>query len=154
MAGSRAALGLTMVAAPRLSAMTWIGRDGRKAGAQLLARATGGRDAALGAAAVAALLRGEDARLWIGAQVAADVTDFVGTAIARDDLPRSGRLGVLGLAGAATLAGVGTLLLLSNRGGRASAADGSQPDVTVPAAQTADGMEAVVIGGEGQDDAR
>lgn len=110
MAAGRVAFGLSMALAPRFTAVTWVGREGRTTGTQVLTRATGGRDAALGIGAMVALLRHDDARPWIGAQVAADLTDFVATAVAGDDLPPSGRRGVLALAGVATVAGLGTLL--------------------------------------------
>src|SRR3954454_15553468 len=86
-AGGRVVAGLTMSLAPRLVAGQWIGRDARKAGAQLLTRTTGGRDLALGVGAIGALARGRDARPWIAAQAAADLTDLVATAAAGDDLP-------------------------------------------------------------------
>src|SRR5215210_5061944 len=41
-AGSRAAMGAAMVAAPRPFALALAGRDGRRTGLQLLTRATGG----------------------------------------------------------------------------------------------------------------
>jgi hypothetical protein len=151
MAGGRVAFGVGMAAAPRMVAVAWVGREGRRSGTQLLTRAVGGRDLALGIGALVALLKRRDARVWIAAQAAADLTDLIATAVAGDDLPPPGRRAIMALAGAATVANVGTLLAA---GGDNGASETSQADVTVPAEQTADGLEAVVIGGEGQDDVR
>ena len=117
MAAGRVAFGLGLAFAPRLTAVTWVGRDARKTGTQVLTRATGGRDLALGGGALVALLRHQDPRPWIGAQAAADLTDFVATAVAGDDLPPSGRRGVLALAGVATAAGLATLVAAGNGDG-------------------------------------
>ncbi|HEV7847311.1 MAG TPA: hypothetical protein VGO83_13745 [Thermoleophilaceae bacterium] len=152
-AGSRAALGVAMVAAPRPFALWLAGRDGRRTGMQLLARSTGGRDAALGTAAVVGLARGGDARLWTAAQLGSDMTDLVATVAMRDGLPRNGRRVMIGMAGAASA--VLAAALVGLRGGSSSnGAAGASAEQTVPASRTADGMGSVVIAGESQDDPR
>ena len=125
MAGGRALLGLAMTVAPEPFATGWIGRQGRRSGAQLLTRTTGGRDAALGAAAVLALARGRDARALVAAQVVADATDLVGTLRIRDDLPPLGSRGVAALAGSATVMGLGVLAAMGGAEGSQAPAGGA-----------------------------
>jgi hypothetical protein len=150
-AGSRAAMGAAMVAAPRPFALAFAGRDGRHAGPQLLARAAGGRDAALGTAAAVALARGRDARLWTAAQLGADMTDLVATAAMGKDLPRTPRR--IGLALAASASAVLAAALVGLREGKPTPEEmAGQPEQTMPASDTADGMGSVVMGGESQDD--
>jgi hypothetical protein len=150
-AGSRAAMGAAMVVAPRPFALGLMGRQGRRAGSQLLARAAGGRDAALGTAAAVALARGREPRLWTAAQLGADVTDLVATARMGNELPRTGRRVGLALAGTATAVLAGALVGM--REGSSSNGDaGATAERNMPAEGTADGMGSVVIGGESQDD--
>jgi hypothetical protein len=62
---------------------------------------------ALGAGLIWALERRQPAHPWIAGAAAADAVDAAATAIARDALPRAGRLGVLALAaGSAVQMGV------------------------------------------------
>jgi hypothetical protein len=142
-----------MVAAPRPFALWLAGRDGRRTGMQLLARSTGGRDAALGTAAVVALVRGGDPRLWTAAQLGADMTDLVSTAAVKNELPRNGRRVMIGMAGAASAVLAAALVGLRD-GSSSNGQAGASSDQTVPRSQTADGMESVVIAGESQDDPR
>jgi hypothetical protein len=144
-------MGAAMVVAPRPFALAFAGRDGRRSGPQLLARAAGGRDAALGTGAAVALARGRDARLWTAVQLGADMTDLVATAAMRHDLPRTPRR--IGLALAATASAVLAGALVGLRETKPSAEDmAGQPARTVSASETADGMGSVVITGESQDD--
>jgi hypothetical protein len=139
-----------MLVAPRPIALWWTGRDGRRAGAQLFTRATGGRDAALGTAAAIALARGRDARLWTAAQLGADLTDLATTAAMGDDLPRAGRRGALAIAGTASAVLAAALIGLRDK----KSADGlaGESEQTIPSHRTADGMGSVVMSGESQDD--
>ncbi len=149
-AGSRAAMGAAMVAAPRPFALAFAGRDGRRPGPQLLARAAGARDASLGIAATVALARGRDARLWTAAQLGADVTDLVATATT-SDIGRTPRR--IGLALAGTASAVLAAALVGMRDGTPPADEmAGLPERAMPARETASGMESVVIGGESQDD--
>lgn len=150
-AGGRAASGVAMIVAPRPIALWWTGRDGRRAGTQLLARATGGRDVALGTAAAIALARGRDARLWTAAQLGADLTDLATTAAMGNELPRAGRRGAIAIAGAASAVLAAALVGLRDR--RQPAEDvASEPERSIPSRDTADGIGSVVVSGEGQDD--
>jgi hypothetical protein len=146
-------LGVAIVAAPRPFALALAGRDGRRSGTQLLARATGGRDAALGTAAAVALARGRDARLWTAAQLGADMTDLVATAAVGKDLPRSARRVMIGMAASASVVLAGALVGLRD-GSRSNGHAGASSEETVPAGRTTDGMGSVVISGESQDDPR
>jgi len=150
-AGSRAAIGTAMVAAPKPFALAFAGRDGRRAGPQLLARATGARDASLGVAAAVALARGRDARLWTAAQLGADMTDVVATVAMRNDIPRTPRRIGLALAGTSSAVLAGALLGMRD-GARGNAEMAGQPEHTIPAHETASGMDSVVISGESQDE--
>jgi len=105
-------MGAAMVAAPRPFALALAGRDGRRTGLQLLARATGGRDVALGTAAVVGLARGGDPRLWTAAQLGADMTDLLATAATGNDLPQKGRRAVIAMAASASAVLAGALVAL------------------------------------------
>jgi hypothetical protein len=152
-AGSRAAMGAAIVAAPQPLTRALAGRSGRGAGPKLLARAVGGRDAVLGTAAAIALARGRDARLWTAAQLGADVTDLVSAAAMSDGLPPRTRRLWLSLAGSASAVLAAALVALRDGRPRAEELAG-QPERSVPAERTADGVGSVVIGGESQDDPR
>ncbi len=150
-AGSRAAMGAAMVAAPRPFALAFAGRDGRRPGPQLLARAAGARDASLGVAAAVALARGRDARLWTAAQLGADVTDLVATAATGNDIARTPRRIGLALAGSASAVLAVALVAMRESKPKSDELAG-QPEQTRAASDTADGLGSVVIGGDGQDD--
>ncbi len=103
----RIAIGMTALAVPQVMAGPWIGAsEARRPGARLLARTMGMRDVALGAGALLALTRDEDARNWIVMGALSDAMDATITAAAFQKLPRWGRWGVLGSAGGAALAGM------------------------------------------------
>jgi hypothetical protein len=144
-------MGAAMVAAPRPFALWLAGKQGRAAGPQLITRAAGAREAALGTAAAVALAKGRDARLWTAAQLGADVTDLVATAASGDDIPRVGRRVGLAMAGTATAVLAGALV-----GMREGSGDNTDPGVTeeqtIPSHASADGVGTVAIGGESQDD--
>jgi hypothetical protein len=151
-AGSRAAMGAAMVAAPRPFALGISGRDGRRAGAQLFTRAVGGRDAALGTAATIALARGRDTRLWTATQLGADLTDLAATAALGNSLPRTGRRIMIGMAGGASAVLAAALIGLRGDGVQAAGEMGGEPAQTLSPNRTADGLGSVVMSGESQDD--
>jgi hypothetical protein len=152
-AGSRVAFGAAILAAPERLTQALAGRKGRHAGNQLLARATGGRDAVLGTAAAVALARGRDPRLWTAAQLGVDVTDLAAASAMRDGLPRLTRKVWLSMAGGA--AAVLAAALAAQAGGKPAPEElGGEAERTMPPKSTADGVDAVVIGGESQDDPR
>ena len=94
LAYARVLVGVTLTVAPRQGAQGWIGRNADKAPAQVLSRALGVRDAAMG---VGVLLSVDDVRAlrpWLAACVAADAVDCAASLAARDELPRAGGLAV------------------------------------------------------------
>jgi len=97
----RVAFGAAMLAKPEEVARGWIGRRAASyGGTQALTRACGARDLSLGAGALAALSSGQDGRDWVLAGAFADAADLVAT-VTGDDIPLTGRLMVVALAGAA-----------------------------------------------------
>lgn len=113
-AGARVALGVVALTRPELPARLWVADDdARRLAVQLLARALGGRDAALGAGAVVALVTGQSARSWVVAGALADTGDVVGTLAAWSHLPPVRRRVVVAVAGGAAVVGVLTAPLLA-----------------------------------------
>jgi hypothetical protein len=106
LAAGRAALGVTVLAAPEQVVSHWLGGEHAAKPVVLdLARSLGARDLALGVATLQTL---DDA--VIGPRVQAlcavvDGVDVLATIIARRELPRSGALGTVAIAGAAAAAG-------------------------------------------------
>ena len=103
---ARVALGASIFAAPTLVGRMLLGRAGTSGGAQLLTRAFGARDVAIGAGLLAALRAGQPTRGWVGAGILADVADFSAAAIAGDDMPTFGRLSMMAAAATGTAGGV------------------------------------------------
>jgi hypothetical protein len=101
----RAAIGATLLLAPRQVAEAWVGPGGTEPAAKLLARSVGARDLALGAGAAVALRQGGDARSWLLGGVLADIGDLAATLRSRDVVPGSSLAGVCALAGGAAVAG-------------------------------------------------
>ena len=149
-AGSRVAMGTAMVAAPRPLALAFAGRDGRRTGTQLITRAAGGREAALGAAAAIALARGRDARLWTAAQLGADLTDLAATAAVGDALSRERRRVLLGMAASASAVLAAAFVALG--GSRDEGNLAGEAEQRISSGNTAEGMGSVVMSGESQDD--
>ena len=112
----RVALGASMVAAPTLIGRLLLGRAGTSGGAQLLTRAFGARDLAIGAGLLAALRAGQPTRGWVGAGIVADVADFSAAALAGDDMPTFGRLAMLAAAATGTAGGIVLAQSLDSRG--------------------------------------
>lgn len=103
LAAGRVLIGVTMFATPDLVAAPWIGEDARGAGARVVVRALGARDAALGAGTLVAAGDADQLRRWLLASSASDAADFVATLSG----PRSpARTAVLALAAAASVTGV------------------------------------------------
>ena len=93
----RAVLGAAFVVAPGLGRV-WLGSDASQSTTKAVARALGVRDLALGTGLVMALQNDEPARNWVTSAAVADAVDTAATLIAWPDLPRAGRLLVLGMA--------------------------------------------------------
>jgi hypothetical protein len=104
--------GVAFIAEPKLMERAWIGKQARLPGAQLLARAVGARDLALGLGGLQALPRNDaSARPWLAAGAICDAVDFGATWAAGRAIPRQARSGVLAIAGVfsllSTIAAVG-----------------------------------------------
>jgi hypothetical protein len=114
---NRAAFGLTYLARPQQARASWIGRAGRRPGAQVMVRSQGARDVALGAGALRAAARGDAAELraWVAGHTASDLTDLVATWLARDDLPKRRARLAMAIAGAATVTGAAATAGLRER---------------------------------------
>ena len=122
--------GVAFIARPKLMDRAWIGKQARLPGAQLLARAVGARDLALGLGGLQALTRNDgSARPWLAAAAVCDAVDFGATWTAGRAIPPQARSGVLAIAGVASLlsaiAAVG-----AGRSGQAEPPPSSRRDVT------------------------
>jgi hypothetical protein len=116
LAFGRIAIGAALLAAPRRAAAGWVGADGRRSGATVLARALGAREALLGFMVLHTLDHPEVAPRWLSATAACDALDLAAAAAVRDDLPRV--RGALGMAVAAGGAGAGLALARAIRAER------------------------------------
>lgn len=116
LAGARISFGATALVAPALPGWLFSGPDARLATNRALGRAMGGRDLALGLGAVLAMSHHAPARGWIEAGALADASDVLATVLAWRELPRWGRLVIVVLAGAGTVAGVVTARATEVRG--------------------------------------
>src|SRR5919108_6442161 len=95
----RFAFGVTFIAKPNVMDRAWIGKQARLPGAQVLSRAVGARDLALGLGGLQALTRDDgSARPWLAAGAICDAVDFGATWAAGRTIPRQARRGVLGIA--------------------------------------------------------
>jgi hypothetical protein len=107
----RIGLGLAFVAAPEQTGGRWIGGVARSTGAQVMVRAMGIRDAALGAATLGTLRAtgtgGTGFKVLTGLGIVVDVVDCVATLTAGDEVP-NGRLSAA-IAGGAAATGVAVL---------------------------------------------
>jgi hypothetical protein len=100
----RLVFGVAFIAEPKLMERAWIGKQGRLPGAQLLTRAVGARDLALGLGGLQALTRNDgSARPWLAAAAVCDAVDFGATWTAGRGIPRQARTGVLAIAGVFSL---------------------------------------------------
>jgi hypothetical protein len=100
----RLLFGVAFIAEPNLMERAWIGKQARLPGAQLLTRAVGARDLALGLGGLQALTRNDgSARPWLAMAGVCDAVDFGATWTAGRGIPRQARTGVLAIAGAFAL---------------------------------------------------
>ena len=96
--------GVAFLAEPKLMERAWIGKQARLPGAQLLTRAVGARDFALGLGGLQALTRNDgSARPWLAAAAVCDAVDFGATWAAGRAIPSQARTGVLAIAGVSSL---------------------------------------------------
>ena len=95
----RFGVGVAFIARPTLIDRAWIGKQARVPGAQVLARAVGARDLALGLGGLQAVARNDgSAQPWLGAAALCDAVDFGATWTAGRRIPRKARTGVLAIA--------------------------------------------------------
>src|SRR5919204_6579247 len=88
----RLLFGIAFITEPNLMERAWIGKQARVPGAQVLARAVGARDLALGLGGLQALTRDDgSARPWLGAAAICDAVDFGATWAADKGIPRQAR---------------------------------------------------------------
>jgi hypothetical protein len=113
----RLLFGVAFIAKPMLMERAWIGKQARVPGAQLLARAVGARDLALGLGGLQALPRDDgSAGPWLGAAAICDAVDFGATWAAGRRIPREARNGVLGIAAVFSLLSAIAAVALGRRG--------------------------------------
>ena len=101
---ARFVFGVVFISHPKIMDEAWIGRQARLPGAQVLSRAVGARDLALGLGGVQATVRNDgSARQWLGAAALCDAVDFGATYAAGRKIPRGARTTVMALAAGGTL---------------------------------------------------
>ena len=109
----RIGIGLAAVVAPSWVGRQWIGRVGAQPDAQVMTRAFGIRDVALGAATLGAMRSagtdGVGFRVLSGLGVLVDLVDAASAGAARDHIPGAGQ--TMALAGSAALTGAAVLAL-------------------------------------------
>jgi hypothetical protein len=121
--------GVAFIAEPKLMERAWIGKQARLPGAQLLTRAVGARDLALGVGGLQALRRDNgSARPWLAAAAVCDAVDFGATWTAGRGIPRDARSGVLAIAGVFSVLSALAAVMLG-RSGHAEARPSGTHDV-------------------------
>ena len=101
---ARFCFGVVFISRPKIMDEAWIGKQARLPGTQVLSRAVGARDLALGLGGVQAAVRNDgSARQWMGAAAICDAVDFGATWVAGRKIPRSARTSVLAIAGGSTV---------------------------------------------------
>jgi hypothetical protein len=96
--------GIAFIASPKIMDRAWIGKQARLPGAQVLARAVGARDLALGLGGMQAVARNDgSAQSWLAGAAICDAVDFGASYVAGRGIPRQARTGVLAIAGVFSL---------------------------------------------------
>jgi len=96
----RVAIGAAFLVAPKL-AVGWIGPDGERDSATVLARALGVRDLAMGLIALHTAAHPQVGPRWQRTLAGCDAVDLAGTLLARRSLPAQGVGAVAAIAGTA-----------------------------------------------------
>jgi hypothetical protein len=100
----RLIVGVVFIAQPKLLDGGWVGKVARTPGAQVLGRAVGARDLAVGLGGLHAAARNDgSAQPWLAAAAICDAVDFGATWTAGSKIPRQARVGVLAVAGVFSL---------------------------------------------------
>ena len=95
----RLVFGVVCIANPGIMERGWIGKQARMPGAQVLSRAVGARDVALGLGGLQAVGRDDgSARPWLAGAAVCDAVDFGATWAAGRGIPSEARKIVLGVA--------------------------------------------------------
>lgn len=116
LAASRIALGVAALVSPRLAATPWVGWSSTHPAGEVLGRAAGARDIALGAGALLGARQGPQAeRTWLGLAAFCDVADAVTTVATWRRLPSPGRLLVSAAAAGAAVVGVAAVVASDGR---------------------------------------
>jgi len=127
----RVLFGVAFIAEPRLVERAWIGKQARLPGAQLLTRAVGARDLALGLGGLQAVARNDgSARPWLAAAAVCDAVDFGATWTAGRGIPRQARAGVLAVAGVSSLLSAIAAVGIGRAGDAEAEPLGTDDDVT------------------------
>lgn len=96
--------GIVFISQPKVMDQGWIGKQARLPGAQVLTRAVGARDLAMGMGGLQAVIRNDgSAQQWLAAAAVCDAVDFGATYAAGRRIPAKARTGVLAIAGAGAL---------------------------------------------------
>ncbi len=89
-----------LIVAPERLTRSWLGDDVSRPGTRVALRALGAREIVLHAGAIAAVLRGGDARSWFAGSIAGDLSDIAATFASRGGLPDGAAAKTAGVAGA------------------------------------------------------
>lgn len=108
----RVGFGLFVSSAPSRMGRTWIGDDADRPAPEVILRALGFRDIALGAGLTGAALKGDPGG-WLAVTMLSDLGDVAATLIGRDRIDSRGVAITTVLAGSGALA-AGILLLASD----------------------------------------
>ena len=101
----RILFGTVFIAEPKVMDPGWIGRQARLPGAQVLTRAVGARDLAMGLGGLQAAVRNDgSARAGMAGGALCDAIDVAATRAAGRRIPRQARTGVLVIGSVAALA--------------------------------------------------
>jgi hypothetical protein len=105
-AAGRVGLGAVLALAPGRAAGTWLGRDGARPAARVLAIGLGARDVTIGVGTAWALGQGFGAGAWLRAGAIADALDCLGQIRARRSLPALSAAAGIAVSAAGALTGV------------------------------------------------
>jgi hypothetical protein len=97
----RVAIGAALLVSPRLVGTSWIGEDAERDSAQVLGRALGVRDMAMGLIALHTAAHPQVGPRWQRTLAGCDAVDLTATLLARRSLPPRGVAAVGVIAGAA-----------------------------------------------------
>lgn len=101
----RCAIGVLMLVAPRRAMAGWLGDDADPS-TRIPSQSLGAREVALGLGMLGALQasRPDEARRWLTASMAGDVTDIVATGFSR--IPPARRVSIMALAASGAVTGL------------------------------------------------